>query len=201
MSYQRSILCKPKSPGNRPCLSPHPQPAPASASKTTPLPTAPMAEEAEIASVISLIQGMYINNVSVTMDFISILQSMCSVQCAVCSVPCAVRSALPYHLRLFHASRSNFLFPFLARHECAYPRDRRLGDRLTLHFPASFVSLLIFDYLLTFDSEVHPLSRPSAQRSPLLTTPPIGQVHMVSKAQLGTSPPPIAPSLVAGPLA
>lgn len=36
------------------------------------------------------------------------------------------------------------------------PRDRSLGDRLTLSFLASFVSVLIFDYLLTFDDEVDP---------------------------------------------
>ena len=49
------------------------------------------------------------------------------------------------------------------------PRDRRLGDRLTLTFSASFVSLLIFDYILTFDDEVplqRPVRGPSADNTP-----------------------------------
>ena len=95
MSYQRDTLCQHKSPGNRPCPSPHPHPHPPRRPRI--YRRSPMAEEAEIASVISLIQGMYINNVSVSMNFISILQS--SVQCAVCSVQ---RSPRPHRLRLLH---------------------------------------------------------------------------------------------------
>ena len=67
----------------------------------------PMADEAEIASVISLIQGMYINNVSVII-FFSNLQ---------CPISANNNRLIP-------------LFLFLARHECARPCDRRLGDRI-----------------------------------------------------------------------
>ena len=67
----------------------------------------PMADEAEIASVISLIQGMYINNVSVTLSLIFIFSNWhCN----------------PLPLLPILADNDHLIPLFLARHECARPR-------------------------------------------------------------------------------